>query len=277
MDDETVDVFEIAFAADAEPPAAETTATEAAAPEVDAPPEAEPTETVAEIVADAPAPEEPEAVEATPDPGPPPVDWNHPELVRLRAQAEQDRAEAEQSRQMKAQLALLAQQRQAAQFQAKIAEQFGDDQVPEVNRLMAQVAAPAVQQAQAAISESERWQKTLAAYDIAVKNHIPEAQLAQIMEDVGDLMAVEGVEVMQNRITSKRAATDHFKTQLAERDRQIRDLQLQVAARAEVQARAASGADLVDGGGGGVPPDTTTRMQQAESFDDYWSAMTGRA
>lgn len=268
------DWFEAMFEpADAGTPAVDEAATEAAAPEDDASPVADTEDAVLEsapveeVEAEAPEPEQPAQPPPTPE-----IDWNRPELVAMRQKAER----LEQFEQAVVQAQRLKQQQD---LQNQITEWADGDpeRLQQINGTIAQVVTPVVQQAQAFQRRAESVEKTASAMWIAMQAHLDESQIAAVRDEVEALMSVEGVEVMQRAAFGKRDAMRTHQAEVAARDARIRELELQIASQGQLAERERTGADLVDGGGGGPPLDRVTRMREAQTFDDYWSGMTGRA
>jgi hypothetical protein len=261
MDGEDQNWLESYFSAGDDAPAVDETAIEAAAPEADTPPVAEDGD--AEPLDDAPTDADPVAFdEASPEPeplptGPAPIDWNHPELQPIRQQAERMQG-------LEAQLAELAD---------------GDpERLQQINGIVARVAAPAVQHAQAAEQQANATAKALTALWVAAQANLSDDQVALLKAETDALMGVEGPELMQRTAFGKR---DFMRQTQAERQadkKRIAELELQVASQTQLTQREAAGADLVDGGGGTVSSDLSRedRMRTAQSMDDYWLAMTGR-
>jgi hypothetical protein len=279
MDEDQGDWLATYFSAGDDAPAVDEAATAAAAPEGDAPPVAN--DGTDEPLTDASAEPEVESVDAEPvETGPAPLDWNHPELAALKAQAEQDRVEAEQNRAIKAQLAQLQRQKAATQFQSHVAELADGDpeRLQQINGVIAQVVTPAVQNWQAAEQQATVTAKALSAMWIAAQATLSDEQVSLLKAETDALMAVEGPEVMQRTAFGKRDFQRQQHAAITERDKRIAELELQVASQGQLAQRERSGADLVDGGGGGFADGGTRedRMRGAQSMDDYWSAMTGR-
>jgi hypothetical protein len=277
MDGEDQNWLESYFSAGDDAPAVDETAIEAAAPEADTPPVAEDGD--AEPLDDAPTDADPVAFdEASPEPeplptGPAPIDWNHPELQPIRQQAERMQG-------LEAQLAQLSRQKAATDFQNELAELADGDpeRLQQINGIVARVAAPAVQHAQAAEQQANATAKALTALWVAAQANLSDDQVALLKAETDALMGVEGPELMQRTAFGKR---DFMRQTQAERQadkKRIAELELQVASQTQLTQREAAGADLVDGGGGTVSSDLSRedRMRTAQSMDDYWLAMTGR-
>jgi hypothetical protein len=278
MDENQGDWLTTYFAADDGTSTADETAITAAAPEET--PSLD-TDSTAEPLTDASAEPEPEPVDAEPvEPEPAPLDWNHPELAALRAQAEQDRVEAEQNRAIKAQLAQLQRQKAATHFQSQLAELADGDpeRLQQLNGVIAQVATPAVQNWQAAEQQANATAKALSAMWIAAQANLSDEQVSLLKAETDALMAVDGPELMQRTAFGKRDFMRQNSAALTERDKRIAELELQLASQGQLAQRERSGADLVDGGGGTATDSLSRddRMRTAQSMDDYWLAMTGR-
>lgn len=261
-------------------PAVEETAIAAAAPEEESSPGVSDADTpLPESIADDPVAAA--AAEPEPEPTVPEINWEHPELRALREQAERDRQEAEQNRAIKAQLAQIQRQKQATDFQARLAELADGDpeRLQQLNGIVAQVATPAVQQMQFAQQQAETTAKALAAMWIAAKANLDDTQLQTLQGEMEALMGVEGPDLMERTAFGKRDFMRANQAAITERDRRIAELEQQIAAGNQLAQREANGADVVDSGQGGIAGNLTReeRMRSANSMDDYWSALTGAA
>lgn len=268
------------FVADEGAPAVDEAATQAAAPEAESPPSTEPSFSHAAdpdpLVAAAPdaEPGPPVEFEAEPEPGPPEIDWNHPELAAFKQQADAARQKAEQFDGLQQQLARIAEQKRAQDFQNRLRELAEDDpeRLQHLNGLVAQVAAPAVQARDQAIQDRDRLGKAFSAFVVSAKAHLDESQMQTLMGEMEALMAVDDPHLMERAAFGKRDTVRLYEQKLADKDQQLRDLQRQLAARSEIAQRGP--ADLVDGGGGSsAGSDWTTRLDRAEDMDAYMDAL----
>lgn len=278
-DDLFSDLFvEEPTATDVGTPTADETAIEAAAPADDPSPgtgvpeiEQSPSETEA---FDAEPGQSVEAQQA--ETGPPQIDWNHPELAALRQQHEAAQQKAQQFDGLRAALQQMRAQKAAQDFQNRLTDLADGDpeRLQHLNAMVAQVATPAVQQAQQAIRERDQLGKVFSAYVVASKAHLDEETQRTLMGEMEALMAVDDPHLMERAAFGKRDTVRLYEQKLADKDRQLRDLQLQLAARSEIAQRGP--ADLVDGGGGGgAGSDWESRLDQAEDMDAYMRALFG--
>jgi hypothetical protein len=279
MDGENANWFETYFSADADTPAVDEAATQVAAPEVESSPVAEiapELDAVAPVEVTEDATDAIEATEDESDPAatePPPIDWTRPDLQPVVEAAQRWQALQQQAEQIK-------RQRASMEFQNAAKELVEDDpeRLQQFHGLVAQVAAPAVQQAHQAIQQTEAVGKSFAAFWNAVKANSTEDQLKAYLSEMDDLMQVEGGENMERRAMSKKEAQRQLQTELSTRDQRIAELERALSAQGQLAQREANGADLVDSGAGGMTGigSRTDRMRNATSMDDYWSAMVGR-
>lgn len=226
-------------------------------------PESEPTETEAAPVAEP-------VVAQTPPPAP---NWDDPEQ-NPHFQA------AQQLRQLQAHAAELARQRQSQEFTSELKELADDDpeRLQRLQGMLARVATPLTQQSQQFFERANASEKALAAGYIAMKNTLPEEQFKELMAEWEDAMTVEGAENMERKLQGKREFQQTQQALVRAKDEQIAELQRQLAARTELGARQASGADLVDGGGGSVlsDRDPSQAQREATTMDDYFAAWPGQ-
>lgn len=274
MDDETWDA--ILDTLTAGEPAAEEVVAETTAPEDD--PALTTDDGPSEIVADAPSePLSAAAAEDTAEPESDPApafDW------RTDPEAQAALQEAEQFRHLKAQLAEAQRIRAAQEFQRQLTDMADGDpeRYQQLTGMLARATTPLQQQAQAAQQQAETTAKAASALFIAMEAVLPEELKAQILAEHEALMAVEGIETMQRLAFGKRDSQRQVQQAIAAKDAEIAELRKQLAARADLAARQATGADAVDGGGGTAADlDIRDRLRNAESFDDYWALLMGRA
>lgn len=278
MDQEQGDWLTEYFAANTGTPAVDEAVTEAAAPEVEALPDSEtPTPEPTPIPDPTPAPEpEPVAAEAAapaPEPEPQllPIDWNRPEL--------QEALEAKRWRDnLQAQAAQIRQMQQAQGFQTAARELVEDDpeRLQRFHGMVAQVVTPAVNERNQAVQQRDAIGKTFSAFWNAAKANLPDDQVQLLMRETEALMGVDDPHLMERMAFGKRDFERQYQERITAKDKQIADLQMQLAAKAELAAREASGADLVDSGGGATGGSREDRMRNADSMDAYWAALTGR-
>lgn len=274
--------FEEMIATDEGSPTADEAATEAAAPGDESLLETEsPTaddaataipEPIATAAADPATPIEQGEAQAAPSP----IDWTHPELAALKADRDAAAAKAQQFDGLQAVIAQAKAQKQAQDFQNRLTELADGDpeRLQHLNGMVAQVAAPAVQQAHAAIAERDQIGKAFSAFVVSARANLPEETFKTLMAEMEPLMAVDDPHLMERTAFGKREVSQQFQTQLSQKDQQIRDLQLQLAARSELSQR--GNADLVDGGGGGgAGTDWEHRLDQADDMDAYMSVLFG--
>lgn len=189
-------------------------------------------------------------------------------------------ADAEAMRQLRAHAAQIASQRRNQEFVSELQELADGDpeRLQKLQGMIAQVATPLNQQSQQMAYRANVSEKTLAALWIAAQANLPEDQLATLLSETDELMQVEGVDLMQRKVASKRESQQAFQAALAAKDTELEELRRQLAARSELGERQASGADLVDGGTGTAPFDTDpiTRQREAKDMDDYFASWPGR-
>lgn len=225
--------------------------------------------------ADDPAPE--------PDEEAPAFDWRQsPEAQAFLAQAEQDRLEAEQMRQVKARMAEAQRIAAEQRFQKSLTDIADGDpeRMQQLTGLMAQATTPLQQQAQIASARVNDVEKAMTALTVALNAHLPEETINQIKAEYEALLTVDGPEAMERVAFGKRELSQQYQKTLSAKDAEIATLRKQLAAREELAQRAATGADAVDAGGGAAPDvDVRTRLAQAETWGDAeWSLfLNGRA
>ena len=188
-------------------------------------------------------------------------------------------ADAEAMRQLRAHAAQIAQQRRSQQFTNELQELADGDpeRVQKLQGLLAQVATPLSQQSQQLFQRANSSEKTLAALWIAAKAHLPEEQLAAIMSETEELMQIEGADLMQQKVMSKRESQKAYQAAIAAKDAEIEELRRQIDARSELAQR--GNADAVDGGVGSalIANDRETRLRDAKDMDEYWSIINSAA
>lgn len=267
MDDSTFDEILASF----NPPAAESTATEAAAPEGDD----LPNDDSLDAIDAQPSPEpDAEAESAAPPeaPAPPPaIDWNHPELAALKQQAETNRQQAEAFRLVR-QAVLAKQQQEAAQrFQTDLTDLADGDpeRSQKIATMLAQVQAPLQQRLQTVEKDAAYGTKLASAFHMAMRAELPEEVLRSVIDRTNELMQFEGPQVMERMALSRKEQSAREQAL----DRRVKELERQIAASQVVSTRQARGADAVDGGGGSAPLDFDTRLRQADTLDDFFKVM----
>lgn len=189
-------------------------------------------------------------------------------------------AEAEQFRQIKAQLAEAQRLQRQQQFQKQLADLADGDseRMQQITGLLAQATTPIQQQYVQTEQRATTAEKTATAMLIAMQAALSDEQRQQVLAEMDALMTVEGPDAMERLAFGKRDAFKQYQTELGAKDALIADLQRQLAARAELNARQASGADAVDGGNGAAADlDRFTRMEKATSNDEFFGAFFSAA
>lgn len=226
------------------------------------------------LVATIPASDPVPAQAPEPETAKPAIDWEHPELQALRADAEAMRglkSKVEEARRLKEQ----------TDFQNKLHE-FADgdsERLHELNSLMAAQTAPLRNQVQQYEARTNDVEKALAAFVVAAKANLSDAQVETLRTEMEALMAFDGPEVMERTAFGKRDFIQQHTQALSAKDQRIAELEAQIAAKNELAERDASGADRVDGGGG-MPfqsSDRKARMENAKTDDEFFDAMWGNA
>lgn len=206
-------------------------------------------------------------------PAPPPepatpstINWDAPENPYVA-----DATAARQMRQYMQQLEAIQREQALQQQIAEITD--GDpERANALNQVLAQMRGPQ-QQAQ---SDAERNAKLATVMHIAMKAHLPEEQLTQVLDEVNRAMAVQGgPQDAERDIVGRLTERKQFRSQLSAQEAKIAELQKQLAAVGATQQRLESGADRVDGGSSSGAPSGTYYEQaaQAETFDDFWKAL----
>lgn len=264
-------------------PAVDEAATAAAAPEVESPPIEGSSDAAAipEATADAAPPVVPgsapesaapaQAAEPEP-PTTPAIDWEHPELQAIRA-------DAEQHRQLRAQLAEAQRLRQQQEFQQRVTDLADGDleRMQTINGLVAQATTPLMQHLQGTETRATSAEKALTALLISTRANLPEEQVSTLLAEMEALMGVEGPELMERVAFGKRDLAHHYQTNLAAKDTRIQELERQISAQTELAQR--GNADAVDSGTG-LPAgssDRKARMAAAKTDDEYFDALWGSA
>lgn len=225
-------------------------------------------------VADTAEPVTEEEPEETPAPA---FDW------RTDPEAQTALQEAEQFRQLKATLAEAQRIRAQQEFQQHLTDLADGDpeRYQQLTGVLARATAPLQQHIQATRTEAEQTAQAASALWLAMEDALDDQTRAAVLAAHDRIMRrlpEVGPFAMQDMITERRAQAQHLATQLTQRDQEIAALRQQLAARAELTQRQASGADAVDGGGGSaLDEDIRTRLANAQDFDEYWALLMGRA
>lgn len=199
--------------------------------------------------------------------------WDSPDNPHF-----QDAQALRQLREMAAE----AKANQARETMAKNLSELSDgdnERLGQLHGVIRTAVAPIAQQAQAFEQRATTSEKVASAMWIAMQAHLPEADQKAVMEQINALMAVDGVETMQQVAFGKRDSERLIQAAVAEKDRYIAELESRLGAKGELADRRANGVDLVDGGTGSAPDvaDIQTRLRDAPDMDSYWSILTGRA
>lgn len=278
MDDATFDGLMAEMDTAAAP--AEASAEAAAPEEVAAPVESAPVESVpapepaapaTESLAAAAVPSAPESAQPTP-PEPQVPAWDSPENPYFQ--------EAQQFQQLRAMAAEAQRARALEQTQAVIEELAdGDiDRMQKITNLLATTAGPLRQEVTQLSGRTNLAEKATTALLIAAQHHLEPAQYDALFGEFQALMNVEGPETMEYVAKSRKQAPAKLQQELSAREQRIKELELQLAARAVGQQRDASGADRVDAGMSGQAPTTWyDRAAAAKTEDDYFDALFSAA
>lgn len=204
----------------------------------------------------------------------PPVDWDAPENP-YRAKVQELEPTAQKAAQYEA-LFRTAAERRAQELAAQRLRSLSDDDPQRATELQAFVQEqqrPLMQQVQSLEGEVETVAKAATVLDAAVRLFAPPELQAKIDAEVERLMRLPGgYSVLQNHIATRQeiasAATQEADALRKENER----LRKQLAAKAQIAQRQASGADVVDSGpgSGGAFAD---RWAAAKSFDDAFDAI----
>lgn len=189
-------------------------------------------------------------------------------------------AEAEQFRQIKAQLAEAKRLQAQQAFRQQLTDLADGDseRMQQISGLIAQATTPLQQQYVQTEQRATTAEKTATAMLIAMQAALSDEQRQQVLAEMDALMTVEGPDAMERLAFGKRDAFKQYQTELSAKDAQIAELQRQLAARAELVARQATGADAVDGGGGSTADlDRLTRMDRATTNDEFFGAFFSAA
>lgn len=216
------------------------------------------------VSADDPAPE--------PDEEAPAFDWRQtPEAQELIAQAERDRVEAEQMRQVKARMAEAQRIAAEQRFQKTLTDLADGDmeRMQQLTGLMAQATTPLQEQAHLASARVNDVEKAMTALTVALNAHLPEETINAIKAEYEALLTVDGPVAMERVAFGKRELIQQHQKTLSAKDAEIATLRKQLAAREELAQRAATGADAVDAGGGATTDtDVRTRLKNAETWGE---------
>jgi len=223
-----------------------------------------PSELTESAVAEPPVETEP--VAAAPEPVVPV--WDSPDNPYFRQLTEM-RTKAQQLVEMQA--AQRAQELANERIRALADED--PQRVAEINQFVQEVTAPVYQQLSRAESELDTAAKLAVVYDQAVEHFIPDHLKTQVRSEVERLMRMQaGPQAITQDIAARKADRDAFASQVAERDKEIATLRAQLAAKAEIGERAATGADAVDSVGG-TPSGREARFAAATNLDEFISAV----
>ena len=280
MDDAVFDSLMAEMDTSAAPVEAEASA---AAPEADASPtqdeqtsgaQAPESDVPATAAASAPAASDPQALAPEPEITnyPEPPAWDSPENPHYQA--------ASQFYQLQQAL----QEAQRIQAQQQVQQTISDladgdvERMQQITGLLAQTAGPLRNEVQQLTGRTTQAEKAATAMLIAMQNHLPQEQYQQLFTEIQTLMNVDGPEVMERVARTRTEAASTYKQQLAASEARIKELELQVAARAVGAQRDASGADRVDAGVSGAAPITWyDRATAAKTEDDYFDALFSAA
>lgn len=262
--------------ADVDFSAVDQTAIEAAAPE---------SESLPSDAESAPATEDPavesvtETTEAvvtepasvtTPEPvaTPTPPQWDSPENPYF-AQLQQMQERARQLVEQKA--AERAQELQNERIRALADED--PSRIAEINQFVQEVTTPIYQRMGQVESELDTAAKLAVVYDQAVEHFVPDEYKAHVRGEVERLMRIQaGPQAITQDIAARKADREQFAQQVAARDKEIATLKAQLAAKAEIAERAATGADVVDTSGG-TTSGRDARFAAATNLDEFIGAI----
>ena len=237
-------------------------------------PDADPTPALDASPDDSTTDVETPAEEPTPPavPETPVIPWDHPDLVALRQQAEADRQEAEQLRQIRATVQASQALRQQQQLNDRIVE-LSDGDMQRQNELLsviAQVAQPAQHQAQQSEHRATGAEKMLTAWLLSAESRLSAQDFAAIKSGFDELMQVEGPQVMQKLAYAEQVNAQKYNPQIQALQQKNAELERRLAAAASVAGRRGSGVNTVDRG---APAMTGAESSDRDSFfADLWGS-----
>lgn len=170
-----------------------------------------------------------------------------------------------------------AEQRKQQEFTQSIqqgAEELtgGDaEQRMKLNDLISRAVTPAQRYAAEQAALANQTAKQTSALWIAAQAVLPKEQLDAVKQQFQQLLSLEGPEVMERVAFGQRDAMAAHTQALAQRDQRIAELELQIAAGAQLQERGV--ADVVDGGPSMNGASRAQRIDSARTDDELFGAL----